>query len=207
MLDCSCDSTVLDTIPLDCIKEFLKDGKWIFQKLDDANNKFVDGVNGIDLAASWDPLPDALDDTKVAITPVLEEVDIAEPGLLEDSENLDGAPIQVDSEPTVFSAVFRLPTPAQYAALKNIGCEKALTVYRVDNNGKFAAREVNSGEYAGFKISPGTFNLSEPFKSGNTRTDQLKLRVRFVLAVGYYELFRVISPASGFDPLNDIIPS
>ena len=207
MLDCNCDNNVLDTIPLDCIKEFLKDGKWIFQKLDYANNKFVDGSNGIELATSWDPLPDAVDSTKVVITPPLEEVDIPEPGILEDSENLDGAPFRVASEPQTFSAIVRLPTPAQYDAIKNLACEKNLTVYRVDNNGKFGVRQLASGEYAGIKISPGTFNVTSPFKSGNTRVDQLKLRITFSVADGWYSNFAVISPETGFDPLTEIVPS
>lgn len=207
MLDCNCSVTVLETIPNDCIAEFLKDGKWIFQKLDDVNNKFVDGVNGIELASSWDPLPDAVDDTKVVITPLLEEVDITEPGILEDSENLDGAPIRVASDPQTISAIVRLPTPAQYDAIRSLGCEPKLTLYRVDNNGKFGVRQLTTGEYAGIKVSPGTFNVTSPFKSGNTRVDQLKLRITFTIADGWYSDFAVIAPEAGFDPLTDIEPS
>ena len=207
ILDCDCDDEVLETIPVDdCILEFLKDGIWIFQELDDPNNKFVDGVNPIDAKTSWTGLPDAVDKTKVAVTVELEEVDFPEPGIITDGQNLDGADNNIASEPQTVTAIWRNPTPKQFAAIEKLGCKRRLTLYRVDNNGKFGCREITTGEYAGIKISPRTFNAPDPFKGPN-RGDQAKTRITLVLPAGWFKTFAVVAPEAGFDPLVDIKPT
>ena len=72
---------------------------------------------------------------------------------------------------------------------------------------KYRAREVATGEYAGLIISPDTFIVTSPFKSGNTRVDQLKLRITMTFPDGWYADAAVIEPEAGFNPLTDIAPS
>jgi len=209
-LDCNCPTkTALDTVEYNpCFEQFGKDGRWAFQRLDDAGNAFVDAVNGIEEEASWTPLPDAVDDTKVVITPLLEEVTFNEPAKLEDSENLDGAAIVVGSGPQLVTAVVRNMTPDQMKALKALGCEVNLTLYRIDNNGKIMAREITDtpATYGGIKISPNTFIVLDPTRGG-ARVDQLKATIQFYLPANWYDTTKVIIPEAGFDPLTDIKPA
>lgn len=208
MLDCDCPANAaVDTIPYDpCKVIFGKDARWIFQRLDDANNTFVDGANGIEEEASWAPLPNAVDDTKVGVTPRLEDVNFNEPEVLEDSENDDGAAFAVASGPQLVTAIIRNPTPAQVAALKQYECDQNLTLYRIDNKGRFGARQIDgTADHAGIKISPGTFIIKDPFRGG-TRADQYKLMIQFYLPSGWYNSFNIVSPEAGFDPLTEIRP-
>lgn len=205
-LNCSCPLPgSLATIPYNpCVDLFGKDGRWIFQRRDDANNLFVNGSNGIELEASWSALPTASDNTKVVVSPLLEEVNFNDPDILEDSENLDGAAIAVGSGPQLVTAMVRNPTPAQYTALKALECEPNLSFYRIDDNSKIGARGVGS-DHAGIIISPNTFIIRDPSK-GPTRGDQNKLMIQFYLRAGWYETFDVVTPAAGFDPLTEIRP-
>lgn len=210
-LNCDCESnSEIDTIPYDpCVNIFGKDGRWLFQRLDDTNNAFVNGVNGIEEESSWTALPDATNDTKVTVSPLLEDVTFNEPDVLEDSENLDGAPNAIASGAQLVTAMVRNPTPEQYEALKSLECESTLTFYRIDANGKFGARKiVDSPEtHVGLKISPNTFIIRDPSRGG-TKTDvPYKLMIQFYLAEGWFGSFDVVKSEDGFDPITEIKPS
>jgi len=208
MLDCACPlATAIDTIPYDpCLDIFGKDGRWVFQRYDDANNTFLNASNGIELEASWASIPDASDGTKVSVTPLLEDVNFNEPDILEDSENLDGAAIAVGSGTQTVTAIIRNITPAQQVALTQLGCEPKLSFYRISSQGKLGARLVGTVDHAGIIISPNTFIVRDPARGG-TRVDQTKTTIQFQLAAGWYESFRVVAPATGFTPLTEIKPS
>lgn len=203
---CGCPASVLDTVPYNpCFKNFGKDGRWAFQILDDTNNTFVNGTNGIEEEGSWSPLTVAVNDTKVVVTPLLEEVNFPAPGKLERSENLDGAPISVASEPQLVTAVMSNITPAQYDALRNLKCrDRELSFYRIDNNSQIGARLIGSN-HAGIRISPRTFQVLSPSK-GPGRGDELLVQIEFYLADGWYSDFDVVTPETGFDPLTEIRP-
>ncbi len=209
MLDCDCPANAaVDTIPYDpCKVIFGKDGRWGFQRLDDANNTFLDASNDISLENSWTALPDETDDSKVGITGRLEDVNFNEPDVLEDSENDDGAPFAVASGPQLVTAILRNPTPDQVTALKQYECEPNLTLYRIDSKGRFMARKLEgTNDHAGILISPGTFIIKDPFRAG-TRADLYKLMIQFYLPSGWYNTSDIISPETGFFPLTEIKPS
>lgn len=208
MLDCTCpEATALTAIPDDCALLFGKDAKWILQRLDDTNNEFVNGVNGIEEETSWSALPTAVDDTKVVITPTLENVNFNEEDKLEDSENIDGAAFAVGAGPQLVTAEMRNLTKDQYNALKDLECEKNLTFYRIDNKGNFGARETvdTPATHAGIKISPSTFVVKDPAK-GPARVDQSKVMIEFFLPQDWYSSFVKVAPEAGFDPLTEITP-
>jgi hypothetical protein len=208
MIDCQCPlPTALATSPTDPCKSVIgKIAKMFFQRLDDANNSFVEGTNGIALQTSWSALPAAADDTKIVITPELEDVIFAEPDILEDSENFDGAPIAIASGAQLVTAMFRNPTKEQLAALRALKCEPNLTVYFVDNNGKFLSREITDTPnitVAGVKISKGTFIMRDPAKAG-TKADQFKAMIQFYLPEGWFDSANVTPSEDTFDPLTDL---
>jgi len=207
MIECqTCPVTSLPTIAYNaCRLIFGKDAKFIFQRLDDANNSFLTASNGIQLEASWSAPPSAGDGTHVTITPTLEDVNWPEPDKLESGENLDGAPINVGPGPQLVTAIIRNPTVAEKVALDAISCEQALTVYRVDNKGNFGCRLIGA-DHAGIKVSANTFSVKGPFKDGSGRVDQNKLMIEFYLPADWFNSFAKVVPASGFDPLNEITP-
>lgn len=208
MLNTDCPKTVLDTIDYKpCVPVFGKDTVFIFQAYDDANNTFVDGVNGIETESSWTALPDAVDDTKVVITPRLEEVNFNDSDDLDDSENEDGAPFAVGSGPQQVTAMIRNPSAAQYSALKSLMDDyRDISLYRVDNNGKIGSRLIGSADHAGIRISRNTFRVKNPTK-GPGRVDMTKVMIQFYLPDGWFSSFDVTTPATGFDPLTEIKPS
>lgn len=207
MLDYTCPLAALNTVAYNaCRVLFGKDARFIFQRLDDANNVFANGVNGIELEASWTAPPDAADDTKTVVSPILEDVQWPEPDMLTDGENPDGAEIVVGSGPQHVTAVIRNPTKEEKIALRALAQEANLTVYRVDNNGNFGCRVVGSDHY-GIKISTQTFAAKGPFKAGSSRGDQSKMMIQFALPENWFDTFAVVAPASTFDPLTEIVPS
>lgn len=198
---------VLTTIPQDeCYDLFSKDDIWAFQARDDANNTFVNGVNGIEEETSWSGLPDAVDTTKVVITPSLEEVTISEGNDLEDSENSDGAPFAVGENPQMFSAIIRNPTAGQYAALKELEKKKNITFYRFDSQGRIGSRQIGS-DHAGIIISSGTMRVKSPFREGTQDQIPMKLRISFYVKPEWFSSFDVVTPEDGFDPLTEIVHS
>jgi len=207
-LDCDCGTTVLDTVDYNpCKVLFGKDQRWIFQKKDDANNVFVNGANGIEEESSWSALPDASNDTKVVVTPILEEAVFNEGDKLEDGENPDGAPNAVAAGPQLVTGMIRNITPDQFEQLEKLKCfDEELTFYRLDKNGKIGAKLSGSADHVGIPISPNTFLIRDPSRGG-TRVDQYKAIIEFYLPAGWYKKFAVVSPEDGFDPLSEIKPS
>lgn len=206
MLACSCPQTTIDTVPFDpCEDIFSKAARMYIQVHDDANNLFVNGANGIELESSWTARTTATDDTKIVVTPRLEEVTFNTVDRLEDSENFDGAPFYITSGPQLVTAVMRNVTPAQFDALKNLECRnQALSFYMVDKNNKIGARQIGN-DHAGIIISPKTFGLLDPERAGGL-VDQFKVTVGFYLPSGWYSSFDIVTPETGFTPLTEIKP-
>lgn len=210
-LNCDCDNNAaIETIEYDpCVVIFGKDDRWIFQRPDSTNNSFINGINGIEEETSWTALPDALDNTKVSVSPPLQEVSFADPDILEDSENSDGAPFATASGAQMVTAIIRNPTPEQYKSIKSLECERSLSFYRVDANGNFGAKKLSSAPdtHVGIPISRDTFVLRDPSRGG-TKTDvPYKMTIQFYLAEGWFGTFDVIKPESGFDPGSAIRPT
>lgn len=206
MLDCNCPADVLTTISYNpCPEVPSKDARWVFQVADDANNTFINGTNGIEVESSWTNLTTAPDDTKVVVTPFLEEVTFAEVDALEDSENFDGAPNAVAPGPQLVTAVMRNVTPEQFDAMTNLKCrDNALSFYRIDSNGKIGARKIGNN-HAGILISPQTLLVLSPNR-GSTLADHFKTTIRFYLASDWYSTFDLVTPETGFNPLTEIRP-
>ncbi len=207
---CTCPlPAAIETVEYNpCVNLLGKMGRFAFQVTDDASNAFVDAVNGIELEASWTPLPDALDVTKVAITPLLENVVFGDQSILEDSENLDGAPVTTGVGPQVVTFEMRNLTKEQLSALKALSCQPSVSVYGFDNISKILAREIadTPATYAGLKISPGTLIFKDPQKGG-TLADQSKVMGQFQLAYGWADAAEVVSAETGFNPVEDVKPA
>jgi len=209
MLDCDeCPKPAIDTVPFDACRLLLgKDAKFVFQRLDDANNTFLNASNGIELKTSWDPLPTAIGGTKVSITPFLEDVNFNEQDTVEDGENFDGAANVVAVGPQLVTAIIRNPTPEEMDALETLFCEQGtISFYRLLANGNIGARKLTgTSDHAGIAISRNTFVVKDPSKGG-TIADANKLMLQFQLPAGWFRDFEMVTPEAGFNPLADIKP-
>jgi len=208
ILNCDCPgATSLPTIAYNpCPEGFAKVARIVIQRLDDANNAFVNGTNGIEEANSWSTLPDATNSTKIVITPRLFNVDFAEPTVLEGDENYDGAAVVDGISPQAVTAEMRFVTPAQQSAFEGLMCEQTpLTVIFIDANGKFLARKSGSDHY-GIKISEDTLAFIDPYRGGGLQ-DKFTSKITFSLPQGWKKNTEVVTPEDGFSPLSDIYPS
>lgn len=207
---CPCPITAFTTVPYDqCAFIFDKDARWAFQRLDDTNNEFVSGVNGIELAASWSAQPDASDSTKVVVTPFLEDVTFGEEDTLEDGENFDGAANTVAPGPQPVTAMVRNPRADEKSALSAMSCEPGtLTFYRFFADSQIGARLISTSPdtHAGIKISRKTFLVKDPSRGG-AKVDQNKMQIQFQLAAGWFDAFSLTTPETGFVPYEDVKPS
>lgn len=208
---CACTApTELTTIPggaNSCIPG--KFAKFIFQRRSEANNFIGPGAtppgsNPINEEASWTGLPSANDDSKVVITPFLEEVEFSEQDVLEDGENFDGAPNAIDTAPTLVTATIRNIGNTQFDAIKALQCERDLVVYMIDARSNFWVREIATEVHNGFTISPDTFVMKDPSR-GPGKVDQFKAMFQFYIASSWYSEAVKIIPEAGFDPLNEIV--
>lgn len=208
MLRCNCPKDSLDSLPFDPCRLLLgKDAKFVFQRLDDVNNDFNDATNGIALESSWTALPDASNDTKTVLTPLLEDVIFSPQDKLEDGENFDGAPNVVAIGPQLVTATIRNPTTAEKKALEQLSCEQGtVTFYRFFANQNIGARNIGTGIRAGIPISRNTFAIKDPEKAGSL-TDANKLMIEFQLAAGWFNDFELITPEATFNPLEDVKPT
>ncbi len=203
---CACTAptelVTIDNVANSCIPG--KIAKMFFQRRSEANNFVGPATNPIDEEASWTGLTTATDDTKVVVTPFLEEVEFAEPEVLEDSENFDGAPIAIDSAPSLVTAKIRNISNTQFDAIKALQCERDLVVYFVDARGNFFVNEVATDTHNGFVVSPDTFVLRDPAR-GSGKVDQFKVMLQFYFASSWYSQAVKIIPEAGFDPLTEIV--
>lgn len=211
LASCDCpDNSVFPTVDPDaCREKHTKVARIFFQDEDDAGNAFVDGVNGIELAASWTTpnLPDATDATKITVTPNLSEVTFTEVDIIEGSENLDGAPTADGIVPQLVTAMIEDPNPTVVENLNALFCKPNITCYIVYRDNFIQAREIaDTPSYAGLKISPDTFIGSDPSREA-AKGSRFMYKFQFRLEEGYYQDSRFIKAEDGFNYGTDVKPA
>lgn len=204
---CPKPSSLTEIDPNACNLVFKKDARFLFQRLDDANNLFADATNDISLASSWSALPDASDDTKVIVTPHLHDVNWSEPDKLENGETIEGAPYYVGQNPQLVRAMMKNVPMATYSALKDLEAERTdLTFYRVDTGGLIRARKIGD-DHAGIKIIDNTFCVKTPFRAGSSADIIEDCVIEFYVDADYFKDVETVQPESGFNPLTAIKPT
>jgi hypothetical protein len=207
-LDCLCPDGVLNTVTNDNCKEYRglgKGAKIFFQKVENTN-AFVDGVNGIDLAASWATLPGAVDNTKVVVTPLLSTLAFEEVEVVDGVENFDGATTKSGVRPQRVVATITDPKPEHVAALDSIACNTNVGVYFVTSNDKILGNETTDTPqtFLPIKISQETYIGKTP-----TRTEefgaQFIYQIEFQIPADWYSTSQVAEPESGFSYLTDVV--
>ncbi|TNE74977.1 hypothetical protein EP331_00360 [bacterium] len=168
----------------------------------------MNSTNGIEEATSWSSLPDASDSTKVVVTPYVENVSFGEPGVIESSENIDGAPFAIATGHTPVSFQMRNLSGSQRAALKSLKDQPSLVVYFVYVDDKIGAKLLSSSPdtHVGIPISYRTVQVQDPSREG-TKADEFMTTMTFALPENWSSTFSVTTAEAGFSPKTDIKPS
>ena len=203
MSDCPLP-TALTTAPYDldnCVNTGGKIGRFVFQRRDDTNNTFINGTNGIEESTSWDLVPDAAGNTKVVVTPMVEEVSFGESGIIENSENIDGAPFRPTTGPTPVTFKMRNLSASMFSALNDLQNEPSLVVYFIYADNKIGAKLLSSSPdtHVGFPISYRTTQIQDPSKEG-AKGDEFMYTMDFILPQGWGAVKSVTTAESGFFP-------
>lgn len=146
-LVCNCPlAASLPDVPLfDCPESFGQIQKVAFQRLESAagvKNEFVKTTKDISKKASWTPLLEASDGTKIVISPYI-TAPTTEPGAARTygggNDTLGGVEIVIGREPTPFTGTLLQEHSQTVKALKELQCEGSLGVYLFDENGYIGA--------------------------------------------------------------------
>lgn len=208
---CECPAGVLDTItdPDGCkIGKKPKVARMVFQVID-STNVFVNGTNGIEEAASWTGLADAVDSTKIVTTPYLTEVTFAETEPIEGTENLDGATTADGVAAQMVSAIIENANPDNVAAINDLGCAGNLGVYFVYNDNSIQSNIIADTPvtHQAIMISPETFSGSAPSREGTGPSPRWQYKFQFKLNAEWFETSDFTSAEAGFSYKTDLLPT
>lgn len=146
--DCPLGASLPDVPLFDCPDSFGQIQKVIFQRIfaaDGTKNSITDPTK----KASWTPLLEAEDATKIVVSPYI-TAPSTEPGAARTygggNETLGGIEINIGREPTPFSGTLLQEHQSTVAALKKLQCEGSLGVFLVDINGEIGMIADNPDE-------------------------------------------------------------
>lgn len=207
---CECPDGVINTItdPDGCkILKKPKIARMVFQKVD-STNVFVNGTNGIEEAASWSGLADAVDDTKIVTTPILTEVTFAETDVIEGTENLDGAPTADGVQAQQVMGIIENINPDNAAAIDNLACTGNLGVYFVYNDNSIQSAKIADTPltHQAIPVSPETFIGSAPSREAAIGS-KFQYKFQFRLDSSWYSTSDVTSAEDGFSYKTDLLPT
>lgn len=207
MLGCSCPAPAsLVSIPnFDCKENlgqiqrlvFQRRG-WVFQS--------EDGIGGITVKASWDPLITSTGNDKIVCTPFVEGFSIpsGEP-ITEgggDNSTLDGAEIVLGAGSITSEGFFRSIPSHVAEALQALNCEGDLAVYMVNEYGQLIAEEHVTGKYRPFPVN--FVWIGDPSNEGKNTHDKTPIRMNFI--GGWRKKLRLLTPGD-FDAKYDLLPA
>jgi hypothetical protein len=208
MSDCVCPlPTELGTIPaLDCGVNLKQIQRLAFQRFGPPDSQFGPGAttpNDITVLADWQAFLAAADNTKIVVTPLIGADPIIEAGTAittggGDNTTLNGVEEVEGTNPSAFSATFKEITPEIELALKQLTCEKNLTVYMILEGGRIAAYSIDADNQRGFLLQ--SMFVSDRNNAGFATKDTNT--ISFSFPAGWSENLVIIDPA--FNPLTDL---
>jgi hypothetical protein len=205
-MDCNCPlPTELTTIPaLDCGVNLKQIQRLAFQR---SGNQFGTGAlpaaNDITVLADWQALIAAADSTKIVVTPLIGGNPTIEAGAAittggGDNSTLNGVEEVEGVNPAPFSAEFKELTPEIELAMKQLTCEKSLTVYLFLEGGKIGVYKIDATNQRGFLLQ--SMFVSDRNNAGFATKDITN--VSWAFPSGWSENLEIITPA--FNPLTDL---
>ncbi len=175
--------------------------KLLFQRV--SNKPIFSSDKSPELKASWTPLITASDETKVVVSPWIENPELA-PGDARTfgggNATLNGVEVVVGSEATSFTGLIRKQPQKVIKALKKLMCEP-LSVYFVDEYGRIWMLEKKKGEYNGVPIQANTIFVGD--KAGGNLEEPDSNTISFKLAPNWSDDLVPISPED-FNALEEL---
>lgn len=194
----------LTTIPNQtCPENIGQIQKFIFQRAGWTFDSEADPTTDFKLLASWTPLLTAVADTKVVVTPYLENVVIPPPEAITegggDNSTLNGREIVVGSTNPVVTGNYRMIQNAVIQAMKALGCED-LVFYAINEFDQLIGRSSDDGEtVTGIPIH--ALFISDLGNEGKNTQD--KGNFRFGVDYGWRDDLYIVKPA--FSPKNSLV--
>lgn len=208
---CKCPNAAsLPGIPgFDCPEDFGQIQKVAFQRLYKSTgerNGFPmsePNTDGIESLAAWQVFLDATDDSKIVVSPYIQNPETTPGGPRTfggGNETLGGVEDIIGSEPTAFTGVIRKAPQHVIKAIKQIGCE-AVGVYLFDEHGNIASVANSPGERNPIPIR--SFFVGDKSFGGFDAPDSNIIQWNFL---PNYSDDLIMTHPDGFNPLNDLRP-
>ena len=205
ILNCGCPPpSSLTAIPIvECEENIGQIVRVAFQRRQ-SSAPFVNGVNGIELQASWDTFIADTGNAKIVITgdrvsnPVIEAGDDVTFGG-GDNSTAYGTTLITDINPSTFTVDFLSLNSEAERAMKELMCEKDLTVYFINNVGKIIA-QLDGSDHKGFEVE--AVFVGDKGTQGYGQFDTNS--VSFQLPAGWSSYLDIVEPEAGFDPRYDL---
>lgn len=212
---CKCPAAAaLPDVPVaTCPETFGQIQKVAFQRLtkDDGTKNFFDSAgepaSDIKLLASWTPLLEADDSTKIVISPYI-QAPTAEAGAARTfgggNETLSGIEEIIGREPTPFTGVIRKVPQSIIKALKEMQCEAAfdnLGIFLFDENGAIGAIQDPTTETKFYPIPIRSLFVGDKTLGGLEAPDSNGIQWNFL--PNWSDDLAIIEPTD-FNPLTDL---
>lgn len=208
---CPAGTAISDVGNLTCPVDFGQIQKVAFQRLlkaDGSKNSFVTSAP-ITAKASWDTYLAAADATKIVVSPYINSP--ADSGgdarrTSGGNDDLGGIPETLGGEPVQFSGQLRSCPQGIIAQLKTLMCEANvgnLGVYLFDENGMIEAIQDASTPTTYYPIPIRALVVGDKIHGNYDAKDHNAIEWYYL--PNYSDGLAIVAPASGFNPLTDLV--
>lgn len=171
-------------------------------------NKFTISSANPNLAASWATPLAATDGTKITISPTVSAPQ-NEAGQVvtfgSGNEVPGGVPIVMGIDPGKFTCKIYSPTPAQAEAFRSYIGEDLTVTFITESGNMYMTADANSSPTEAYGIPVQQFMVYDRMMGGRNAPDEIT--IEFYLPAGWADKLYQVVPASGFNPLTDLVNS
>lgn len=206
---CSCPAAIGNLSSISCVENLSTAAKLIFQRVRSASgtaNSFTISSNNPNLAATWDTVQTASDDTHATVLPTyLHNVEWSGGEARQyggGDETYGGNPITLGEEPFQMSAELLQVPQKLITELKPYRCEPNMGVFVITENGTIVGLTDDLDSPTIFKPIP-IFGLHISSKMWGKRSTPDKNMISFQVNEDYSDFLYEVTP-SDFDALIDL---
>lgn len=171
-------------------------------------NKFVIASANPNAAASWTTPLTASDGTKITISPTVHNPQ-NEAGQVvtfgSGNEVAGGVPIVMGIDPGKFTCKIYSPTPAQEEALRSYIGEDLTVTFITESGNMYMTADANTSPTDALGIPVQQFMVYDRMMGGRNAPDEIT--IEFYLPAGWASKLYQVIPATGFNPLTDLVNS
>jgi hypothetical protein len=210
---CDCDDLTLDVIPQNvCAEDLGQITKIGVQLQQPSGTPPFANLAAIQDLDEWIDLLDANDETKIVITPIVENFVVPPTNAILEgggggNDTLDGMPFAHDGEPARAEGMMRSISAAIRRAMKKIQCSQTLdrpVVVYLFNTAKKKVAAMQASDGTGYQGIPAyAFFTGDPGSEGNNQSD--KTPIGFSLPYGWADYRKIVNV--DFDPRTELVPT